>query len=167
MALRLNVISCKENLTVQRIWERNMPDQFDATMDDETFKTLSSVEGVRIDGFVGGVEVDASVLDQDVPSTFPGNVLIEDETETPIKFKDYCNFILSQDKAKAVLIVGKTDDNGNRRDVVGHDELMAWIKHFRIENMMTKSVMKSLLTSTAYTPVEDTIIKPVEPILKK
>lgn len=159
MAVRMYVKDCKDNAIVQQVWNNSIPDEFDGNIDKLDLKAMMNLSGFRVKGFVGGFEVDSSVLDTKVPSTFIDNAYSDADglKSTVYTFGDYANYILSNDKKKAVLIIGKTDHNGNRRDVVDHEELMVWVSQFGIDNILTRSAMRELLSSLAYTRNEDTI----------
>jgi len=127
-----------------------IPDKLQSGFTKEQFKSLVE-SGVEIDNFIGGVEKEASILEDDVPKEFPKSTIIkEDGTEEQRKWKNYCIFRPSIDKKKIVIFVGERDLNGNRQDVVPNSELICWINYFGLENIMTKHHCMELINSKDY-----------------
>lgn len=106
--------------------------------------------GEEIIGFVGGVEVALNVLDGAVPDSFTGNTYAaEDGAITAYTWGAFGNVIAND--TNAILIIGKTDENGNRQNVVGDAELREWTDYFGATNIMTKSEMMRKIAAD-YTP---------------
>ena len=126
-----------------------IPDELKTGFTKEQFDSLIS-KGIEINNFIGGVEKDASFLEEDVPNNFPNSTITEGETETQRKWGNYCVYNKSLDGSKILLFVGERDSNGNRQDVVPNNELIKWIDYFGIDKIMTKHQCNDLLNSDEY-----------------
>lgn len=92
--------------------------------------------GEPIIGFIGAVEVPLTTLEEQVPESFTG-VGVDEDAVLNLTWREFCNY--RENDTNALLIVGKTDENGNRKDVVGDTELREWVSYFGVENVLTKS----------------------------
>jgi len=126
-----------------------IPDELKTGFTKEQFTSLVE-KGIEIDNFIGGVEKDASFLEEDVPNNFPNSTIVDEETETQRKWKNYCVYHKSIDKNKVLIYIGERDSNGNRQDVVPNNELLKWIDYFGIDNIKTKHQCQDLLNSENY-----------------
>lgn len=93
-------------------------------------------------GFIGAVEVPLATLDEQVPESFTGSTVVvgvDGDTVLNLTWCEFCNY--RENDTSALLIIGKTDANGNRKDVVGDTELREWVSYFGVENVLTKSEM--------------------------
>ena len=131
-----------------------IPDEIKTGFTKEQFQSLVE-KGIEIDNFIGGVEKDASFLEEDVPDDFPNSTIVEEEAETQRKWKDYCIYNKSLDNTKVMLFIGERDSNGNRQEVVPNEELLIWVNYFGIENIMTKHQCEDLLNSDKYQKNEE------------
>jgi len=130
-----------------------IPDKLKTGFTKEQFISLVE-KGIEIDNFIGGVEKDVSFLEEDVPNVFQNSTIADEETETQRKWKNYCVYHKSIDNSKVLIFIGERDSNGNRQDVVPNNELLIWIDHFGIENIMTKHECQALLNSDKYSQEE-------------
>jgi len=150
--LKLDIRNKKDLSLVQKLAKREIPDVLRTGITNKQFVTLINDE-VPIDGFVGYVEVDKAVLDLDVPENFPNSFVQIDEEKTRQKtWREYC--VYKENGKLALLQIGYRDSNGNRSGEVKNDELLLWVEHFGIENIMTKSKGKQRILNK-YTPEED------------
>lgn len=156
MSLKIYTNDHKENTTIQKLWKSTTPDWIECGMSKQDMKDLLKLTGVKIKGFIGGVEQPISILAEDVPASFPNSIVSVDESTTRQKVWDeYCNYRVSNDSTKVLMSVGYVDANGNRKDEVDFDELKEWITYFGEDNILTKSEFKVLLQSTDYTINEE------------
>ena len=124
-----------------------IPDELKTGFTKDQFTSLVE-KGIEIDNFIGGVEKDVSFLEEDVPNNFPNSTITDEETQR--KWGNYCVFHKSIDGQKVLVFVGERDSNGNRQDVVPNSELLIWVNHFGLENIMTKHQCNDLLGSSEY-----------------
>ena len=109
-------------------------------------------EGYIIDNFVGGVEVPIEEIKATVSTDFSASSIIDkDEKKIQVDWKTFGSYITSLDGKTALLRLGKTDSNGNRKEQVKDKELREWVKVFGIDNILTKSDYVALLRSDKYT----------------
>jgi len=131
-----------------------IPDGLKTGFTKEQFTSLVE-KGIEIDNFIGGVEQDASILEEDVPNSFINSTITDEETETQRKWGKYCVYHKSIDNKKVLLFIGERDSNGNRQEVVPNEELLIWVNYFGIENIMTKHQCEDLLNSDKYQKNEE------------
>lgn len=173
MAVNIIAKDHKDNSTVQAKANVLIPERFSAGLSHQEFEDLVAA-GVPLDGFIGGVEVDISLLDEEVPDTFPKSYYTnENEEEQQKLWKDYCLYVTNEKRNesdevttvadKALLKIGWVGINGNRPDIVKNDELLAWCEHFGdgldLSAILTKSVWldkRDTDYNAYYVPEEET-----------
>ena len=106
-------------------------------------------EGVPIVNFVGGFEMDVSILEEEVPEHFINSSKSnENGTKTQKKWKEYCIHYISLDNAKALLRIGYVNDTitWSRQDPVQGDEFSDWYEFFKDKSeLLTWSLFANLL----------------------
>ena len=137
MAVKITTVNHKNDATIVALANQTIPDEISVGMSRDQFKSLIAND-VPVDGFIGSVEVLKTVLDENVPITFPNRTLEDgDGNETILTWRDYS--IFHENETHALMHVGCRDKNGNRTDIVGDTELRIWVAYFGVDNLLTRS----------------------------
>ncbi|MHA1447968.1 MAG: hypothetical protein ACTSP4_00910 [Candidatus Hodarchaeales archaeon] len=135
------------NLVEQSHTVKVIDKAFDGS-DESMIASYNALEDV-FDGFLGGIEVDYSKLDNLVPASV---IERRDEEGELIKkaWKDEFPIVVSLDKTKAIIRMctplSLTAWNGMKNEM-----FYKMTDYFGIENVMTRSKNQDLISSDAYT----------------
>jgi len=103
-----------------------------------TYPSLSKEEMIRlykkgksINGFIGGVEVDTAVLQEEVPDTFEDSSYTDEEgVEHRRTWQEYARTFDSVNKGKSLMQFGHCDINGNYARPLSAAEYQIWMDHW-------------------------------------
>ena len=102
--------------------------------------------GKDITGFIGGVEVDTAVLQEEVPDTFDDSSYTDEEgVEHSYTWMQYARTLDSLTENKSIIQIGQCDANGNYSTPISAEEFRTWADYWRIDNILTKSEMTALI----------------------
>lgn len=159
MKVKLRPKNNKDNPLFQKLINASKPDELEVELGNGFLVEIPTPEvdkllledGVEVDGMQGGIEVDISFIAEDVPAQFPRSSITEmiDEKEVTRqkKWDEYTSYRVSLDNTKALLTIGYRDFNGNRKDIVKHDEFIEWYKYFGRDSMLLNETLKLKIKS--------------------
>lgn len=160
----------KDNQTVEELFVYQKPDSFKSGISHQQIENLIA-GGVPINGFKGGIIVDHSVLEDDVPSSFPNSTITDsDGNSYQMKWKEYANYWTNEKiddsgsittaADKALLDVENGGHKGtSRRSEILWDEFKLWIDEF-CQSDRGGYDFSNLLTLSSYMLERDTTFNP-------
>ena len=87
--------------------------------------------GTEIHGFIGGVEVDTNILQEEVPSAFTGSSYTDEEgVEHRRTWQEYARTFDSVNEGKSLMRFGHCDINGNYARPLSAAEYQIWMDHW-------------------------------------
>lgn len=87
--------------------------------------------GKDITGFIGGVEVDTAVLQEELPDTFDDSSYTDEEgVEHRRTWQEYARTFDSVNEGKSLMQFGHCDINGNYARPLSSSEYQIWMDHW-------------------------------------
>jgi len=150
MTFKLDIEKHKTDTIVKKLTTQLIPDVIDVNLPYEdpysTFKSLYDAN-ISIDGFIGCVVVNPSVLRNDVPINFENSSIFDEDGEL-IRQKTWLEYTTTYLKdGTAIILIGYRDENGNRSEEVSYKELRDYVNHFGIDLIKHRDDFIDLISS--------------------